>query len=116
MKVNGVSTAAPPTLMVDSPSSPSKKYELADLRAMAGSGTLALSRLVSTTGTNGAAATVIVVTSRGGAASVFSLAEISSSSSGGPSLDVSSSTLRLVAAGGRGLDDVVAIELRVLEP
>ena len=80
---------------------------------MAGSGTLPLSKLVSTSGTY-ETATIIVVTSRAGGASVFSSAEISSSD--GPSLDVSSSAPRLVASGGRGLDDVVSIELRVLAP
>ena len=61
------------------------------------------------------AAWVVLVTSRSGALSVFSFAEISSSSSP-PSLDVSGAAPRLVAAPGRGLDDVVSIELRVLTP
>lgn len=116
LKVNDPEVQASAALTVTNPSSPSKKYDLAELRAMAGSGTIALSRLVSTASVSSAAATVIVVTSRGGGASVFSLAEISSSSPDGPSLDVSSSAPRLVAAGGRGLDDVVSVELRILAP
>ena len=116
LKVSGVSPTAPATLTITSPSTPSKKYDIAELRAMAGNGPLPLSKLVSTSGTNEVAATVIVVTSRAGAASVFSLAEISSSSSNPPALDLSSSAPRLVATGGRGLDDVIAVELRVLAP
>jgi hypothetical protein len=115
LKVKESEVQASAALTITSPSSPSKKYDLPELRAMAGSGTLALSRLLTTAGVTDAAAAIAVVTSRGGAVSVFSLAEISSSD-GGPSLDVSSSAPRLVAAGGRGLDDVVSIELRVLAP
>jgi hypothetical protein len=115
-KVNEPAAKAPAALTITSPSSPSKKYDLTELRAMAGSGSLPLSRLFSTSDTGEAAATVIVVTSHAGGASAFSSAEIFSSSAGAPSLDVSSSALRLVAAGGRGLDDIVSIELRVLAP
>jgi hypothetical protein len=110
-----VAASKGPALELVGPHLPSKKYDLTELRAMAGSGTLPLSKLVSTSGTYEAAATVIVVTSRAGSASVFSSAEISSSSDG-PSLDVSSSAPRLVASGGRGLDNVVSIELRILAP
>jgi hypothetical protein len=77
---------------------------------MTGSASLLLSRLVPAA--EAAAAAVVVVTSRSGAISVFSFAEISSP--GGPSLDVSGDTPRLVASSGRGLDDVVSIDLRVL--
>ena len=116
-KVREADVHASAALTIRSPSSPAREYGLTELRAMAGSGTLPLAKLVPTSGTYeaaAAAATVIVVTSRVGGASVFSSAEISSS--GGPSLDVSSSAPRLVASGGRGLDDVVSIELRILAP
>jgi hypothetical protein len=103
---------APPALEVASPSSPSKKYDLAALRAMAGDGSLLLSRLVPAP--DAPLAAVVVITSGGGALSVFSFAEISSSSSVSPSLDLSGTTPRLVAPEGRGLSDVVSIELRVL--
>ncbi|MBK9062326.1 MAG: hypothetical protein IPL89_03895 [Acidobacteria bacterium] len=103
--------AASAVLTISSPSSPSKKYDLAELRAMAGSGALSLRRLVPAA--DAAAASVVVVTSRSAAISVFSFAEISSSSLS-PSLDVSGAAPRLVAAPGRGLDDVVSVELRVL--
>lgn len=115
-KVNEPAANAPPALTITSPYSPSKKYSLMELRAMAGTGTLPLAKLVSTSGIHDAAANVIVVTARAGGVSVFSSAEIFSSSSDAPSLDVSSSAPRLVAAGARGLDDVVSIELRVLAP
>lgn len=101
---------APSVLEVTSPSSPSKKYDLAELRAMAGNGSLSLSRLIPAP--DAPAAAVVVITSGSGALSVFSFAEISSSSS--PSLDVSGPAPRLVAAPGRGLSDVVSIEVRVL--
>jgi hypothetical protein len=111
MKVKEGSVAqAPPVLEVISPSSPSEKFDLAALRAMAGNGSLSLSRLIPAP--DAPAAAVVVITSGGGALSVFSFAEISSSLS--PSLDVSGSTPRLVAPDGRGLSDVVSIELRVL--
>ena len=96
------------------PYSPSKKYGLTELRALATSGRLPVLRLFPVNEVS--AASVVVVTSRSGSVTVFSSAEISSSSSDAPSLDVSSSVPRLVAAGGRGLDDVVSIELRVLAP
>ena len=102
--------SASAVLTISSPSSPSKKYDFAELRAMAGSGGLSLSRLIPAP--EAPTAAVVVVTSRRGALSVFSFAEISSS--GGPSLDVSGSAPRLVAGPERGLDDVVSIELRVL--
>jgi hypothetical protein len=95
---------------VISPTSPSKKIDLAALRAMAVSGILPLSRLI--LAPDAPAASVVVVTSGSGALSVFSFAEISSSLS--PSLDVSGAAPRLVAPDGRGLSDVVSIELRVL--
>jgi hypothetical protein len=98
------------------PYSPSKKYGLTELRAMAGNASLPLSKLLSTIGAHEAAATVVVVTSRARGTSVFSSAEIFSSSPDAPSLDVSSSALRLVAGSSRGLDDVVSVELRVLAP
>jgi hypothetical protein len=113
LKVNEPAAQAPATLTITSPSSPSKKYSLTELRSLAGSGRLPVSLLLPSN--EASAASVVVVTSRSGSVSVFSLAEISSSS-GGPSLDVSSSTPRLVAAGGRGLEDVVSVELRVLAP
>ena len=103
---------APAALEVVGPSSPSKKYDVAELRAIAGNGRILLQRLVAAP--ESAAAAVVVVTSRSGAVSVFSFAEISSSLS--PSLDVSGPAPRLVAGPGRGLDDVVSIELRVLTP
>jgi hypothetical protein len=81
---------------------------------MAASGGLPVSRLFPSN--EFPRASVVVVTSRAGGASVFSSAEIFSTSPDSPSLDVSSSAPRLVAAGGRGLDDVVSIELRVLAP
>jgi hypothetical protein len=100
-------------LTISSPSSPSKKYDLAELRALAGSGSLSLSRLIAAPEMSVSA--VVVVTSRNGALSAFSFAEISSSSSS-PSLDVSGAAPRLVAGSGRGLEDVVSVELRVLSP
>ncbi len=111
LKVKEPEVQASAALTITSPSSPSKKYELAELRALARSDSLPVLRLLPSN--EASAASVIVVTSRNGSVSVFSSAEISSSP-GGPSLDVSSSALRLVAAGGRGLDDVVSIEVRVL--
>ncbi|HVO51477.1 MAG TPA: CpcT/CpeT family chromophore lyase [Thermoanaerobaculia bacterium] len=115
-KVNGGAADAPAVLAITAPSSPSKKYDLAELRAMAGEGQVPLSRLVPSA--ESPSASVVVVTSRGGSLSVFSFAEISSSSSLSisPSLDVSGGALRLVAPPGRSLDDVVAIELRALAP
>ena len=102
--------AASAVLTISSPSLPSKKCDLAELRAMAGDGSLSLSRLIPAP--DAPAAAVVVITSGSGALSVFSFAEISSSSS--PSLDVSGPAPRLVAAPGRELSDVVSIELRVL--
>jgi len=102
--------AASAVLTISSPSLPSKKCDLAELRAMAGDGSLSLSRLIPAP--DAPAAAVVVITSGSGALSVFSFAEISSSSS--PSLDVSGPAPRLVAAPGRGLSDVVSIEVRVL--
>lgn len=110
LKVNEPAAQAPAALEVLGPSSISKKYDLVALRAMAAGAGLSLARLVPAPDAPSAA--VVVVTSKGGALSVFSFAEISSSSS--PSLDVSGPAPRLVAAPGRGLDDVVSIELRVL--
>lgn len=116
LKVNEeAQVQGPPALEVISPSSPSKKYDLAALRAMAREGSVPLSALVPTP--EALAAAVVVVTSRGGTLSVFSFAEISSSSSPSslsPSLDVSGAAPRLVAAPGRGLSDVISIEIRVL--
>ncbi|MCM3875513.1 MAG: chromophore lyase CpcT/CpeT [Thermoanaerobaculia bacterium] len=116
LKVNEGEAQAPPVLIVTGPSPPSKKYNMTELRALAGSERLPVSRLFPSKEVS--AASVIVVTSRNGSVSVFSSAEISSSSSSsdGPFLDVSSGAPRLVAAGGRGLDDVVSVELRVLAP
>jgi hypothetical protein len=115
-KANEPAAAAPAVLTITGPSSPSKKYDLAELRAMGGSDRLPLSRLVPVP--EAPSSSVVVVTSRSGAVSVFSFAEISSSSSSSlsPSLDVSGDTLRLVAAPGRSLDDVSSVELRVLSP
>ena len=112
-KVNRPAAGASAVLAITSPSSPSKKYDLAELRAMAADGTVPLSRLVPVA--ESPAVAVVVVTSRSGVASVFSFAEVSSSSLS-PSLDVSGAAPRLVAPPGRSLDDVVAIELRVLSP
>jgi hypothetical protein len=109
-KVNEPAAEAPAVLTITGPSSPSKKYDLAELRAMAGTGAVSLGRLLSSP--DAPAASVVVVTSRSGAVSVFSFAEISSSVS--PGLDPSGGALRLVAPPGRGLDDVVSIDLRVL--
>ncbi|HQQ78577.1 MAG TPA: CpcT/CpeT family chromophore lyase [Thermoanaerobaculia bacterium] len=106
------SVQGPQALEVISPSSPSKKYDLAELRAIAGSDSLSLSRLIQAP--EASAAAVVVVASSSGALSVFSFAEISSSALS-PSLDVSGAAPRLVAAPGRGLDDVVSIELRVFD-
>jgi hypothetical protein len=106
---------APTAVEVVAPSSPSKKYGLADLRRMAGEGGIPLAGLFDRATPN--AASVVVVASRSGALSVFSFAEIFSSSlSSAPSLDVSGAAPRLVAGGGRGLEDVISIELRVLSP
>ena len=102
--------AASAVLTISSLSSPSKNYDLTALRAMAGGGSLSLSRLIPAP--EAPAAAVVVVASRGGALSVFSFAEISSPLP--PALDVSGAVPRLVAAPGRGLDEVVSIELRVL--
>ncbi|MDL2717116.1 MAG: chromophore lyase CpcT/CpeT [Acidobacteriota bacterium] len=113
LKVKESEVQAPAAVTVASPSSPSKKYELTELRALAGSERLPVSRLLPSKEVS--AASVVVVTSRSGSVSVFSLAEISSSSDG-PSLDVAGANPRLVAAGGRGLDDVVSVELRILAP
>ena len=110
LKVNEPVAGAPSVLEVMRPSLSSRKYDLAALRDIAGGGSVLLSRFVSAP--EAPAASVVVVTSRSAAVSVFSFAEISSS--GGPSLDVSGAAPRLVAAPGRGLDDVVSIELRVL--
>jgi len=110
-KVNEPAAEAPAALEVIGPSSPSKKYDLAALRAIAEGGEggrVALSRLVPAP--EAPTATVVVVTSRSGAVSVFSFAEISSSDS--PSLDLTGPAPRLVAAPGRGLSDVVSIEVR----
>jgi CpeT/CpcT family (DUF1001) len=112
LKVKEPEVQAPAGLVVIGPSSPSRKYDLSELRDIARSGLLELSRLFP--GHEVSAASIVVVTSRSGSVSVFSSAEIFSSSSNGPSLDVSSSAPLLVAAGGRGLGDVVSIELRVL--
>ena len=112
LKVNEPTAQAPAVLAILSPSSPSKKFDLAALRAMAVSGSLPLSRLI--LAPDAPAAAVVVVTSGSGALSVFSFAEISSSSSLSPSLDISGAAPRLVAPDGRGLSDVVSIELRVL--
>jgi hypothetical protein len=102
----------PAVLTTTSPSSPSKKYDLVELRALTGTGVLWLGRLLPSP--DAPAAAVVVVTSRSGATSVFAFAEISSSVS--PALDLSGDAPRLVAAPGRSLDDVVSIELRVLSP
>lgn len=114
LKVEEPEAQAPPSLTVLSPSSPSRKYSLTELRSLAGADRLLVSRLLA--GGELLATSVVVVTSRSGGVSVFSSAETSSSSSDRPSLDVTSSFIRLVAPGGRGLDDVVSIELRVLAP
>ncbi len=103
--------AASPALTITSPSSPSRKFSLAELRGVAGAERVPLGRFFEGDAADPAA--VVVVTSRSGAISVFSFAEISSSS---VSLDVSGSAPRLVAAPGRSLDDVASIELRVLGP
>jgi hypothetical protein len=108
---NEAPVQGPPALEVISPTSLSKKYDLAELRALAEGGPLTLSKVVPLAENPGAA--VVIVASSSGAVSVFSFAEISSSSS--PSLDVSGAVPRLVAAPGRGLSDVVSIELRVLD-
>jgi hypothetical protein len=113
LKVKEPEVQAPGVLTILSPSSPSKKYNLTELRALAGADRLPISRLLP--GSALLAKSVVVVAARTGAVSVFSSAEISSSSDG-PALDVSSSAPRLVAAGGRGLDDVVSVELRILAP
>jgi hypothetical protein len=110
-KVDDPAPQVPAMLTVTGPSSPSKKYDLAALRALAGNGSVSLSRLVPAP--ESPAAAVVVVTSRSGALSVFSFAEIFSS--GSPSLDVTGIAPRLVAAPGRSLDGVVSIELRVLD-
>jgi hypothetical protein len=110
LKVKEPAESSAPVLVVSSPTSPSKKYDLATLRAMAGSGTVSLGKLAPAA--DAPAASIVVVTSQTGAISVFAFAEISSSSS--PSLDVSRAAPRLVAAPGRGLDDVVSVELRIL--
>jgi hypothetical protein len=101
---------APPALEVTIPPTPSRKYSVAELRAMAGSGGVLLSRLIPAP--EAPAAAVILVTSRSGALSVFAYAEISSPLP--PALDLSGPAPRLVAAPGRELDDVVSVELRVL--
>jgi len=113
LKVKEPEVQAPWVLTILSPPSPSKKYNLTELRALAGADRLPISRLLP--GGDLLAKSVVVVAARTGAVSVFSSAEISSSSDG-PALDVSSSAPRLVAAGGRGLDDVVSVELRILAP
>lgn len=112
LKVREPEAQAPPAVVVTSPSSPSRKYDITEFRALAGSGMLSVSRLFP--GKEASAASIVVVTSRNGALSVFSFAEISSPLS--PSLDVSGAAPRLVAAGGRGLDDIASIELRTLAP
>jgi hypothetical protein len=112
MKVNEPTATASAVLVVNRPSSPSKKYSLADLRDMSGAEGVRLKRFFE--GVQSDPAAVVVVTAWSGAISVFSFAEISSSSP--PSLDVSGPAPRLVAVAGRGLDDVASIELRVLAP
>ena len=109
---NGAGRDGDAVLIISSPSSPSRKYDLAGLRALAGSNSLPVSRLLP--GNEISAASVVVVTSRGGVVSVFSFAEISSSDS--PALELSGPAPRLVGSSGRGLEDVVSIELRVLAP
>ncbi len=111
-KANEPAAEAPAVLTIAGPSSPSKKYDFAELRAMAGTGKVLLAGAVVPGSAENPAASVVVVTSRSGAVSVFSFAEISSSVS--PGLDPSGGALRLVAPPGRGLDDVVSIDLRVL--
>jgi len=108
-KVNEPAPEAPPVLIVASPSSPPRKYSLADLRAIAGTERIRLGRFFE--GSPAGPSAAIVVTSRSGAVSLFSSAEISSSP---VSLDVSGAVPRLVAAPGRGLEDVVSIELKLL--
>ncbi len=103
---------APAVLTVFSPSSPSKKFDRAELRAVAGEGSILLARLIPEPNTP--AASIVVVTSRTGSTSVFSFAEVSSSS--GPSLDLSGAAPRLVAPAPRALDDITSIELRDLAP
>lgn len=111
-RVNEPAASAPPALVVTSLSSPSKKYSISELRGLAGAGRVSLEKLVEGPASGDVGAAVVVVTSSGGSVSVFSRAEITSP--GGPSLDVGGASPRLVAAGGRGLEEVVSIELRVL--
>ena len=112
LKVNEAAAQAPAVLEVISPSSPSKKYSLAELQAIARADRVSLKTLVVPTASGNAATSVVVVTSQSGAIAVFAFAEISSS--GGPSLDVSGAVPRLVAPAPRALDDVVSIEVRDL--
>ena len=113
LKVNEAAAPAPAALSILSPSSPSRKYGITELRDLAGSNVLLVSRLLPAKDFSAASA-VVVVTSRSGLVSVFSFAEISSSDS--PALDLSGSAPRLVASSGRGQEDIVSIELRVLAP
>jgi hypothetical protein len=113
-KVNEPAASAPPGLVVTSLSSPSKRYSISELRGLAGSDRVPVEELLTGTPTSGRGAAIVIVTSSSGALSVFSFAEISSP--GGPVLDLSGASPRLVATGGRGLADVVSIELRVLAP
>ncbi|MGA7990252.1 MAG: CpcT/CpeT family chromophore lyase, partial [Thermoanaerobaculia bacterium] len=113
-KVNEPRTSAPPVLEVASPSSPPKNYTFSDLRGIAGAERLSIDRLVGEPAAADRGAAVVVVTSSRGTVSVFSFTEISSP--GGPTLDVTGATLRLVASPGRELEDVVSVELRALAP
>ncbi|HEX7613806.1 MAG TPA: chromophore lyase CpcT/CpeT, partial [Thermoanaerobaculia bacterium] len=79
LKVKEPEDSASAALTATSPSSPSKKYDLAELRALAGAERVTLSRLFPSHEISAAA--VVVVTGRTGSVSVFSSAEISSSSS-----------------------------------
>jgi hypothetical protein len=112
-KVNAAAAVqAPAVLSITSPSLPSQERTLAELRANAVAGLISIGTLVGVPVSVDRVAAVVIVTSGSGALSVFSFAEVSSP--GGPSLDVSGAAPRLVAPFGRGLEDVVSIELRIL--
>jgi hypothetical protein len=113
-KVSDPASQTPTVLTILSRSSRSKNYDLGELRAISGADVISLEKLLPHPTLSERAASAVIVTSRSGAVAVFSFAEISAP--GGPSLDVSGAAPRLVAPGGRGLDDVASIELRVLVP
>ena len=114
-KVNGAAAEAAAVLTITSPSSPSKKYDLEELRAMAADATGPALAPRSRRGEPRRRGRRRDVASRRGLR-ILIRRNLFFSSSLSPSLDVSGDAPRLEAAPGRSLDDVVSIEVRVLSP